>query len=77
MEELFTRVETPEDNKIDRHMYDNVLAKLADARDEIISLNKEIEDLRQMLDKLEHEDEVIITTKHPISDIEISFKQRR
>lgn len=76
MEELF-RTETPEDGKIDRHMYDNALTKLADARDEIISLNKEIEDLRRMLDEVEHEDEVIITTKHPISDIEISFKQRR
>lgn len=76
MEELF-KAETPENGKVDRHMYDNVMMKLAEARDEIISLNREIEDLREKLDAVEHEDEVIITTKHPISDIEISFKQRR
>lgn len=76
MEELF-KAETPENGKVDRHMYDNVLTKLAEARDEIISLNKEIELLSQQLDAATHEDEVIITTKHPIQDIEISFKQRR
>ena len=76
MEELFKR-ETPEGGMVARHMYDNVLASLAEARDEIISLNKEIEMLRDQLDAAEHEDRVVITTKHPISDIEISFKQRR
>lgn len=75
MEELF-RAETPESGKIDRHVYDNVLTKLAEARDEIISLNREIEELREKLDAVEHEDEVIITTKHPIADIEINFKRR-
>lgn len=76
MEELF-RAETPEENKVDRHVYDNVMVKLAEARDEIISLNKENEDLRRQLDDAVDRDQVIITTKHQISDIEISFKQRR
>lgn len=75
MEELFSR-ETPEDGNY-KARYELVLDKLAESRDEIISLNKEIEMLQDQLDAVEHEDEVIITTKHPISDIEISFKQRR
>ena len=50
------------------------------ARNEIEYLNKENNDLiqevgqlRKDLDRLEHEDEVVITTKHPIKNIEVYF----
>ena len=57
-----------------RKQLDEALLKLVDARDEIVSLNREINELREMLDKVEHEDEVVLTTKHPIKSVEIYFK---
>lgn len=72
MEELF-RAETPEDNMVERYLYDNVLDKLGEARDEINSLNREIYDLQQKLDEKEHSDRVVIETKERIKNIEIYF----
>lgn len=57
-----------------RKQLDEALLKLVDARDEIMSLNREINELREMLDKVVHEDEVVLTTKHPIKSVEIYFK---
>ena len=57
-----------------RKQLDEALLKLVDARDEIVSLNREINELREMLDKVEHEDEVVLTTKHPIKSVEVYFK---
>lgn len=54
------RIETPEDDPV------VLLEKLADAREEINNLREEI-------DRISHEDEVIITTKHPIKSIDIYF----
>lgn len=71
MEELFRKEE--QENTVSREVHDEVLQKLVDARDEIMSLNKEINELRQMLDDLKHEDEVVITTKHRIKSIELDF----
>ena len=71
MEELFRKEE--QENTVSREVHDEVLQKLVDARDEILSLNKEINELRQMLDDLKHEDEVVITTKHRIKSIELDF----
>ena len=72
MEELF-KAETPENGKVDRHVYDNVMIKLAEARDEINSLNREIYELQQKLDEKEHADRVVINTKEKIKNIEIYF----
>ena len=54
------RIETPEDDPV------TLLEKLADAREEINNLREEI-------DRISHEEEVIITTKHNIKSIDIYF----
>ena len=71
MEELFRKEE--QENTVSREVHDEVLQKLVDVRDEIMSLNNEINEFRQMLDDLKHEDEVVITTKHRIKSIELDF----
>ena len=58
-----------------RKQLDEALLKLVDARDEIVSLNREINELREMMDKIGHEDEVIITTKHKIRSIDLYFEE--
>lgn len=54
------RIETPEDDPV------TLIEKLADAREEINNLREEIE-------RITNEDEVIIKTKHNIKSIDIYF----
>ncbi len=54
------KIETPEDDPV------TLLEKLADAREEINNLREEIE-------RITNEDEVIIKTKHNIKSIDIYF----
>lgn len=63
----------PEDEL--RKQLDAALLKLVDARDEIMSLNKEVNELRELLDRCEHEDEVVITTKHKIRSVDLYFEE--
>lgn len=56
------RIETPEDDPA------TLIEKLADAREEINNLREEI-------DEISHEDEVVIITKHKIGNIEIYFEK--
>lgn len=60
----------------------SAIRELHDAQEEIKALGSEIEDqnilirsLREEIDKISHENEVVITTKHPIENIEIYFKK--
>ena len=72
MEELFSR-ETPEDGNY-KARYELVLDKLAEARDEIVSLNQEIYKLQQKLDDKEHSDRVVIETKKKIKSVDVYFE---
>lgn len=54
------RIEMPEDDPV------TLIEKLADAREEINNLREEIE-------RITNEDEVIIKTKHNIKSIDIYF----
>ena len=73
-----TKIETPEG----RGELQTALEKLMEAREEIAALEEENEKLRgeskrlrEMMDEMVHEDEVVITTKHHIENIEIYFKR--
>lgn len=58
-----------------RKELETAIRDLHAARNEIEYLQKECNDLREEIDKISHEDEIIITTKHPIENIEIYFKK--
>ena len=71
-----------QDGKLDYFaMYEQCRQQLEDAQREIGDLKEinleyktELRELRKELDQMTHEDEVVITTKHPIKDIEITFR---
>lgn len=54
---------------------DEAVRQLRDARNEISSLNEEINELRAGLSKVETEDMIMIRAKKPIENIEIHFKK--
>jgi len=61
---------------------DAAIEELKEANEEIKALEEEIDgqnqiirELRAEIDKISHEDEVVITTKHKIDSIEICFEK--
>ena len=61
---------------------ETAIKELHDAQEEIKALESEIDDqnqiireLRAEIDKISHEDEVVITTKHKIKDLSIYFEE--
>ena len=61
---------------------DAAINELKEANEEIKALEEEIDDqnqlireLRAEIDKISHEDEVVITTKHKIKDLTIYFEE--
>lgn len=61
---------------------DAAIKELKEANEEIKALEEEIDDqnqiireLRAEIDKISHEDEVVITTKHKIKDLTIYFEE--
>ena len=68
-----------EEKALDMEYYkaelERTIRDLQAARNEIEYLQKENAELVDELNKMSHEDEVIITTKHPIDTIDISFKK--
>lgn len=73
-------------NELDKDYYkkelESAIRQLHEAQEEIKSLNNEIDDqnqiireLRSEIDRISHEDEVIITTKHKISNCLIYFAE--
>lgn len=61
---------------------ESAIRELHDAQNEIKALESEIDDqnmlireLRAEIDEISHEDEVVITTKHKIGNIEIYFEK--
>ena len=61
---------------------DAAIKELKEANEEIKALEEEIDDqnqiireLRAEIDRISHEDEVVITTKHKIKDLTIYFEE--
>ena len=61
---------------------DAAIKELKEANEEIKALEEEIDgqnqlirELRAEIDKISHEDEVVITTKHKIKDLTIYFEE--
>lgn len=61
---------------------DAAIKELKEANEEIKALEEEIDgqnqiirELRAEIDRISHEDEVVITTKHKIGNIEIYFEK--
>ena len=61
---------------------DAAIKELKEANEEIKALEEEIDDqnqlireLRAEIDRISHEDEIVITTKHKIKDLTIYFEE--
>ena len=62
--------------------FDAAIKELKEANEEIKALEEEIDgqnqlirELRAEIDEISHEDEIVITTKHKIDNIEICFEK--